>query len=712
MFFSKKFTSNPDPSESQMHLIEIQEADSDSRTRSKLHRDTQFTSTNNHIRRGNTWRSRFSGWRGGVLMAIIISSIALALNLVLAILAAVAWNPKNSIAMAFMGNCKTTGRWTIGLHLLINLLSSAILGASNFTMQRLAAPTRAEVDAAHAKRKSLDIGIPSVRNLFRISKKRSVLWLLLGLSSVPLHFVYNSVFFQTIAGNQVIMLFVIPEFFQEKDNWSFSQWGITMDGNTTDNGYAHYARFLPAVPHLQSLVLDGKYLDQSRFYNLTKAECMAHYGGPFITDVGAGFAVITPSWRESIGLNATETLALIQEGFGDFDLQNLDISYCLAEIVEQKCRIEVSLSILAVVIACGALKVVTMFIVLWKFDQEALVTIGDAIQSFISQPDPTTKGRCLMSSHDVHTLWKTTREQCPKQWQGASRYTWWKACSTRRWTFSLLFYISAIITASVVYRQSVRTVGIENGPIGQANIRWLINPDLPYPGSIIPPVLVANLPQVIASFLYLTYNGLFSCMLTGREWSQYSFKRAPLRVTRPKPGQRSTHFIQLPFTWGIPLTAASAILHWLISQTWFLVRVAMYQDGVQKSAAETINGNQDYGQYGKLDEMDGILTKLGYSNIALVTAICWLGALVCICVLVACIFKYPLGLPLGGTNSAVISASCQLRYDEGEGSVQEDNIAEKPVMWGVTIRGGEEEVGHCSFSTSEVERPKSGHLYA
>ena len=34
-------------------------------------------------------------------------------------------------------------------------------------------------------------------------------------------------------------------------------------------------------------------------------------------------------------------------------------------------------------------------------------------------------------------------------------------------------------------------------------------------------VLVANAPQVILSFLFLTYNGLYTCMLLADEWNGY-----------------------------------------------------------------------------------------------------------------------------------------------------------------------------------------------
>ena len=52
-------------------------------------------------------------------------------------------------------------------------------------MQCLGSPTRDEIDKAHAKGRWLDIGVPTMRNLLNINAKRTVLWVLLALSSAP-----------------------------------------------------------------------------------------------------------------------------------------------------------------------------------------------------------------------------------------------------------------------------------------------------------------------------------------------------------------------------------------------------------------------------------------------------------------------------------------------------------------------------------------------
>lgn len=87
----------------------------------------------------------------------------------------------------YEGSCSTSKQLNVVLHLLINVFSSILLAASSYCMQCLSAPTREEVDKAHAQGKWMDIGILSPRNLRRISGKRTLLWVLLAVSSLPLH---------------------------------------------------------------------------------------------------------------------------------------------------------------------------------------------------------------------------------------------------------------------------------------------------------------------------------------------------------------------------------------------------------------------------------------------------------------------------------------------------------------------------------------------
>lgn len=58
-------------------------------------------------------------------------------------------------------------------------------------MQTLVAPTRDEINVAHAKRRWLDVGGSSFRTLFAIPYARLGLWIVLLLTATPFHLVYG-----------------------------------------------------------------------------------------------------------------------------------------------------------------------------------------------------------------------------------------------------------------------------------------------------------------------------------------------------------------------------------------------------------------------------------------------------------------------------------------------------------------------------------------
>ncbi|MCJ1403721.1 hypothetical protein MMC11_006944 [Xylographa trunciseda] len=131
-----------------------------------------------------------SGWRKGVAPAAITATIVLCINIGIAIWATTKAGTVDGIGVLYQGACTNSSQINTGLHLAVNILSTLLLGAGNYTMQCLSSPTRAEVDRAHRQGVWLDVGVPSVRNISRIGRGRAVLWVLLGLSSLPLHLLW------------------------------------------------------------------------------------------------------------------------------------------------------------------------------------------------------------------------------------------------------------------------------------------------------------------------------------------------------------------------------------------------------------------------------------------------------------------------------------------------------------------------------------------
>ena len=155
---------------------------------------------------------RLQGWRFGVLLSGIMASVVLLTNCGAAIATSYMWGVHDGLSTAIEGDCHLVNQWSLGLHLVINGLGSLLLSASNYTMQVLNAPTRSDCDKAHARGDWLDVGIPSLRNIARISRRRKVLWVLLGVSSVPIHLLYNSAVFKTIDANEFTLVIARQDF--------------------------------------------------------------------------------------------------------------------------------------------------------------------------------------------------------------------------------------------------------------------------------------------------------------------------------------------------------------------------------------------------------------------------------------------------------------------------------------------------------------------
>jgi hypothetical protein len=85
----------------------------------------------------------------------------------------------------------------LGLHLLINGASTIIVSSSNFFMQILNAPSRKEIDAAHAKNKPLEVGVSSFSNIPHVSWFKTAAWVVFVLSTIPIHLFFNSAVFET-----------------------------------------------------------------------------------------------------------------------------------------------------------------------------------------------------------------------------------------------------------------------------------------------------------------------------------------------------------------------------------------------------------------------------------------------------------------------------------------------------------------------------------
>lgn len=112
------------------------------------------------------------------------------------------------------------------------------------------------------------------------------------------------------------------------------------------------------------------------------------------------------------------------------------VQYCLSEKTQEHCKMNVSLNMSVICIIVIFLKVILMFAVAIHVDETILMTTGDAIESFMKDPDPYTQGMCMATKKMIDTS--------PNRWPQTpvfvtlEKFRWSHSIKTRIAAFCLL----------------------------------------------------------------------------------------------------------------------------------------------------------------------------------------------------------------------------------------------------------------------------------
>ncbi|KAI1090732.1 hypothetical protein F5B19DRAFT_462055 [Rostrohypoxylon terebratum] len=366
-------------------------------------------------------------------------------------------------------------------------------------------------------------------------------------------------------------------------------------------------------------------------------------------------------WEFTLQSSSNITLVKSDANFKYNDaFWNLTVKHCLAEPYISDCKIGVSNILLMVVIICISAKVIQCSVVLWKLPRTSLVTLGDAVESFIRNPDFRTVGLGTLDIMDIHHLETRPRHHWlpgdetltskikPRRWLPANR-RYMSIIPRTVWarTYGLLLVSLAVTTiffescyksnhssfkGSFGYSDNVRVTDLEIGYMAQ--------------------LIVANIPQILLSLSYFSYNSFFTRLLAEQEWNSYSQKFQPLRVSHPIGKQISSYRLQLPYKYSIPLLSISVLCHWLLSNAFFLF--------VMTGGYGTRNLHADTASLSYFHVPDDSLISLGYSPPAILTLF------IVVCLLIPLPFLFSLRklqnkMVAGASNSLVISAACHCR---------------------------------------------------
>ncbi|GME45538.1 hypothetical protein GTA08_BOTSDO04901 [Neofusicoccum parvum] len=705
--------------------------------------------------------SRISGWRVGALGAAIITICVMLFNV--AITTWIMTHPDyrdddDGWRIMFEGSCQTAKKTSRWVHFLINAISTLLLGASNYCMQVLSSPTRSELVRAHSRKIWLHIGVPNTRNLWHIGKDRSLLWILLFLSSVPLHFIFNSVIFANIQANEYAVLPATPSFL---NGGEYNTTGFFGFGDSEKEIFASSATDIRTK--FEGLLSAG-----NKTENLTTAECLSAYNNQYISKYGdvllvqdeviwRNRMVWAPSyrfengtlhdsyftWTDLTSINFSTELLMFpgsQPNLGDniFPFRSYPdeypasgwlcpsrsvescsisssaevpdrntwapyghaVSHCVAELVAEQCRLQFSSRIAAAVIACNVVKAACVVALLVRSRHHHLVTLGDAIACFLAHPDPATRGRGLHGKALLvkEWTWMATHGHADPKRIAVEPERWAPPPRGLRWARAASkrrwWATYALYGGGLAFAGTAIARSLAGMPRSPAAL-WAVGF-----GELRGNNLLALSASTTGSIVLAnTPQALLSYLYVA-----FNALASCMLVAREWARYAA---VRKPLRVSSPLGRQRST-YWLQLPYRYALPLAVASALLHWLASQALF-------MVSVTILDGDrrpareIATCGYSPVAVILATV-VGSVVVLAGLVMAARRYPATMPLAGSCSAAISAACHPPSGD-------ECAALLPVQWGVVKEEGGEEVGrdgvgHVTFTSFEVTPPLWGRRYA
>ncbi|KAM0345474.1 hypothetical protein ACHAPU_006401 [Fusarium lateritium] len=627
-------------------------------------------------------------------------------------------------------------------------------------MQVLVAPTRRELDQAHASGGWAEIGCNSIRNFRHLSRRKTFLWFLFTLSSVPLHLVLNSCVLESKASNALHEIIasdgflsdspwscpvVAQQFTEELSDWRSGDESmiakIQKDAKSLDNWesldfeqckdrydnpgrvVSDYLHVILVVKFLNGTHIDG--WDESVLLNGSSASHKTNslWDHGVIMRIGQfgpqlplpDFSTsILGTWYSSIDSDKG-TLSISSKFLNAHYIPEMVVYRCISKAAKSPCQILVANKLLLIVCIMCSFKCFLCIFTLYNLrlinNEEPLMTPGDAIASFITEPEADTKGMCTLGSRRQDTCGQGTaynNREGLSPWLRTKR-TAGKSIPRNIWILSFLLIGSCLATGLAFFLLAVRDQPISGSQFQHSSSNDVLETSWSGDMSFLGLTMISNLPQLLLS-------------------SRYSTVFSSLRVTNPTGQQRSTYRLQLPYHWSIPVLTFSAMLHWVYSN-------CLYVDSYNYHSPDP--------PYSVFDST----YALQYSTVATLVALV-LSAIATIAPLAFSQVRLPGDIVLGGNNSRIISAACHcipprpgfkaskssavtvqtmtvvdneevmenlLRFGSEDTEAQRlQEMAESQLKWGEVLDGdGRDGIGHLAFGLEEqgMAEPVEGKLY-
>ena len=431
-------------------------------------------------------------------------------NISVTIYAMTKYGISNNLGDIYRGNCELVARYNTFVHLGINILSTLLLSSSNYCAQLLAAPTRSEVDAAHEKRDWLDIGVPSLRNLWkqRIARKRRLAWTLLMISSVLLHLVWNSAVIAARPFSVYQIAIVTSDYLKDVGPWpTQNNQTLQMLRNTSSLSHLNktqcierYTSSIPGQKDVMVIAANVTMQDQASLAAGNTSSSLLWenaninngpswiWGESWLCSAFAQPGARPVSWcTADFLLPQQEDWTISNKTYVGSDLEHkflsVKVDHCLSagvESLQSFCALRYSPWVLLMVCALNLGKCTVIYYTAYLHyrsdkntkERAPLVTVGDAAASFLSDPDTTTKN-LPFASREEFTGKKWPPERSPWTHSGPPLHSifWFRAASLKRWLTTLALYIALLLAVTILLARCLDHLRFRGIPVDLGSLR-------------------------------------------------------------------------------------------------------------------------------------------------------------------------------------------------------------------------------------------------
>jgi hypothetical protein len=424
-------------------------------------------------------------------------------------------------------------------HFIINFLGTIVLASSNYLQQICSSPTLDVIKKRIEKGKDLKFGSNSPSSVFSQKKTLTLLWLSLLLTSLPLHIMING-----ILGYAVHSINSGCQAIQAKTT-----------GETATPSYASNWTIVPSQQCAQLLLSSIA----------------------FVTDFKNITIVVNPN---SVAPFTYYDNYFSQAGIPDspYIPKASDISICYTDSIISECQLTVRWFPLLCAAGGLFLKATIAFFGLSKhshFHRRIFNSLGDMIAVGARHPNLRKFARdANMFKGEPCRELKIRWKQALGGWDFLVAMFWWIS-SLGVLGLGMYEFMKAggVMTWSDRYKRfGLGTIDPTTSII--PNAASAQNGD----ASTFPiQIIIANCPQLWLSIGYILWNNQITRIWMEREWRSFYGHRLKPRVSYPlevhHAGVTATRWLQLPYWLTFVLMALNTVLHWLVSQTLFVVEI-------------------------------------------------------------------------------------------------------------------------------------------